>query len=259
MIQDEKARQESLEWERGESYQWYEILGRFQVQSVLEVGKPPSLLDLACGDGLLTAQFCRHFSRVVGVDASSAHIKKARERCPQADFYVSMIEEIETDEKFDTVAMLCLLEHVVDPVEVLRSATIHLKPGGRVIAQVPNALAINRRIGRLMGVIENEYELSQWDIEVAAHRRYYDMQSLVTDFTKAGLNVISTGGIFYKILSTPQMEWFLKNGLWDSDEFGWGGADKLKDWRWEFCKACYKVGKEKPEDCNIIYVCGAKA
>lgn len=255
MIQDEKATQESLKWERDESYKWYEILGRFQVQSVVEVGKPPSLLDLACGDGLLTAEFCQHFSRVVGVDASAAHIEKARKRCPEADYYVSMIEDFETDEIFDTVIVLCLLEHVIDPVQILHCAATHLKPGGRVIAQVPNALAINRRIGRLMGVIEDEYELSQWDIKVAGHRRYYDMQSLVADFEKAGLRVTSTGGIFFKILSTPQMEWFLRNGLWDSNEFGWGG-DKLKDWRWEFCRACYELGKERPEDCNVISACG---
>jgi 2-polyprenyl-3-methyl-5-hydroxy-6-metoxy-1,4-benzoquinol methylase len=256
-MHDEKVRQESLMWHRSE-YQWYDILGRFQVQSVIQVGKPPSLLDLACGDGLLTAQLCQHFSRVVGVDASSAHIEQAHKRCPDAEFQVALVEDLELNEQFDTVVMLNLLEHVIDPVQILRSAAVHLKSGGRLIAQVPNALAINRRIGRLMGVLENEYELSKWDIEVAGHRRYYDMKSLVADFTQAGLDIVTTGGVFYKIFSTPQMEWFLRNGLWDLNEFGWG-ADKSKDWRWEFCRACYEIGNERPEDCNVIYVCGTRS
>lgn len=256
---DERARQESLGWQRHDSSQWYEILGRFQVQSAVEVSRPGSLLDLGCGDGWLTAQLCQHFSRVVGVDASSIQIESARARCPEADFFVCLIEDFATEERFDTVVILCLLEHVADPVQVLRCAANHLKPDGRVIAQVPNALAINRRIGRLMGAIDDEYELSRWDIDVAGHRRYYDMQTLVTDFAKAGLTVISTSGVFYKMLSTPQMDWLLKNGPWDSNEFGWGGVDRSRDWRSEFCEACYQVGKERPEDCNIICACGIKA
>jgi hypothetical protein len=56
------------------------------------------------------------------------------------------------------------------------------------------------------------------------------------------------------MLSTPQMDWFLKNGLWEEGGFGWGrvGSEK-KDWRKEFCRACYEIGKERPEDCNVIY------
>lgn len=255
-MSDEVTRQESLTWERG-SYEWYGILGGFQVQSVLEVGQPPSLLDLACGDGLLTARFCEHFQRVVGIDASATHIEKARARCPQATFHVSLVEELDLDERFDTVTLLNLLEHVVDPVEILQAAGRHLKPGGRVIVHVPNALAINRRLGRLMGVLQDEHDLSEWDIEVAGHRRYYDMQSLISDFEEAGLAVTATGGVFFKILSTPQVKWFLERGRWE--EWGWGGPDRTKDWRWEFCRACYEIGKERPEDCNIIYACGEVA
>jgi 2-polyprenyl-3-methyl-5-hydroxy-6-metoxy-1,4-benzoquinol methylase len=257
MQNGELIRQDSLTWERAD-YDWYGILGHFQVLSVLEVGQLPALLDIGCGDGLLTVEFCKHFSRVVGVDASAAHIDKARIRCAEARFFVSLIEDLSLDERFDTVVMLNLLEHVVDPVQVLQSAAKHLKFGGCVIAQVPNALAINRWVGRLMGVISSEYELSKWDIEVAGHRRYYDMKGLVADFEKAGFTVTATGGIFFKIFSTPQMKWFLQNGLWDSGNFGWSGTDRSKDWRWEFCRACYEVGKDRPEDCNIIYAIGTR-
>lgn len=256
MKSDEIVRQESIEWERSKSSQWYKILGKFQVQSVVEVGKPSSLLDLACGDGILTAQFSKYFTRIVGVDASSTHIAKAKKVFPEGNFYVSMIEDFKINEKFDTVIMLCILEHVIDPIQSLRIAANFLKPSGRLIVQVPNALAVNRRIGKIMGVIEDEYQLSKWDIEIAGHRRYYDMKRLVNEFLEAGLKVLTTGGIFYKLFSTPQMEWFLNTGLWDSNEFGWGGINKSKDWRWEFCKACNEIGKEWPNDCNVIYACG---
>ena len=76
------------------------------------------------------------------------------------------------------------------------------------------------------------------------------------DIQSSGLKLVATGGVFYKMLSTPQMDWFLKNGLWADGGFGWGrvGAEN-RDWKAEFCRACYDYGKEYPEDCNVIYAC----
>jgi hypothetical protein len=33
---------------------------------------------------------------------------------------------------------------------------------------------------------------------------------------------------------------------------------KAKDWKIEFCRACYEYGKTVPEECNVIYVCAKK-
>jgi len=46
------------------------------------------------------------FKRVVGIDTSDSHLVKAREKCPKAEFYESLIETFETKEKFDTVTMI---------------------------------------------------------------------------------------------------------------------------------------------------------
>jgi len=167
----ERLRQETFTWSRDSSFEWFSILAHFQVKSVIEVGRPPSLLDLACGDGTITYELQKCFTRVVGVDGSAKQIEKARQRCPKVEFHISLIEEFQTEERFDTVVMICLLEHVVDPVQTLRAAANHLKPDGILISQVPNALAVNRRIARLMGTLKDEYELSPWDINVAGHRR----------------------------------------------------------------------------------------
>lgn len=255
---NEKELQEQYPWERSAYFTEYNaILGHYQVRSCLEHTHGESLLDLPCGDGTLTGLFARHFERVVGVDASSKHLKIARERAPQAEFYESLIEEFNTDERFDNVVMLNILEHVNDPISILRKAASLLKEKGTLIVHVPNANAINRHIAVKMGTLESLEELSPFDINVAGHRRSYTLDSLKNEFTDAGLNIVSTGGIFYKMLSTAQMDWFLKNGPWQEGGFGWGriGAENARDWKAEFCRACYEVGKERPEDCNVIYVC----
>jgi 2-polyprenyl-3-methyl-5-hydroxy-6-metoxy-1,4-benzoquinol methylase len=259
---DEKERQDSFPWERSKFHTDYNaVLAHYKVLSCLDHAKGDSLLDLACGDGMMTAMFAQHFERVVGVDASGAHVQAARDRLPQARFFESLIEDFNLDEKFDAVFLLDILEHVVDPVAVLKKAASYLNTGGTLIAHVPNAQAVNRRLAVLMGTLKECDELSPFDIEIAGHRRSYDLDRLVKDVESAGLAVQETGGVFYKMLSTAQMDWFLKNGLWEDGGFGWGrvGEEKSKDWKAEFCRACYEYGKLHPEDCNVIYVCAALA
>jgi 2-polyprenyl-3-methyl-5-hydroxy-6-metoxy-1,4-benzoquinol methylase len=253
--QCEKALQEQIPWERTKYFPTYnDILGHYQVQACLEYAKFPALLDLACGDGLLTALAAPHFQRVVGVDAAAVHLAAARERLPGAEFHEGLIEELALGEKFDSVFMLNILEHVIDPVVVLHKAASFLKEDGVLIVQVPNAQAINRKIAVLMGTLINCEELSPFDIKVAGHRRSYTLATLRADIVRAGLAVKAVGGVFYKMLSTAQMDWFLENGLWAEGGFGWGRVGAARqDWRARFCQACYEMGKERPEDCNVIF------
>ncbi len=256
-LDDEKDKQEGFDWERSVHFDSYNsILGHYQAISCMENGQGPDVLDMPCGDGLITEHFANHYHRVVGVDASNTHLTRAKERLPNVEFHEALIEDLELDDQFDSVFMLNVLEHVQEPVQVLKKAASFLKSDGSLIVHVPNALAINRKIAVKMGSLESCEELSPFDIHVVGHRRSYTLETLVADFEQAGLEVVKTGGVFYKMLSTPQMDWFLKNGPWEEGGFGWGrvGAEKSKDWKEAFCEACYEMGKERPEDCNVIFV-----
>ena len=210
-------------------------------------------------DGTMTAMFRERFPRVVGVDASGKHLAEARRRCPNVEFHESLIEDLELPERFDSVLMLDILEHVVDPVVAIRKAATCLKDDGVMIMHVPNSQALNRKIAVIMGTLTSCEELSPFDLQIAGHRRSYDTRSLSEDVRRAGLRVTAIGGIFLKMLSTAQMDWFLNNGLWAEGGFGWGRVGgPQKDWRDEFCRACYEMGKKRPEDCNVIYACAMK-
>ena len=257
---NEKELQGTFTWARSQVFQEYNsILGHYQAISCLEHVRGSSLLDMPCGDGTLTALFASKFKRIVGIDASSTHLELAKKNLPAAEFHEALIEEFETDERFDTITMINILEHVLDPINILRKAANLLSDNGILLIHVPNSMAINRRLAVLMGALTECEELSPFDINVVGHRRSYSLSSLCADIKQAGLQINNTGGVFYKMLSTPQMDWFLKNGPWTEGGFGWGrvgGAQK--DWKMEFCRASYELGKQYPEDCNVVYACATR-
>lgn len=256
----EKELQEGFAWARSQVFSNYNhALGYYQAQACLEHARGKSLLDMPCGDGVLTSMLAPAFSRVVGLDASSKHLELAKKNLPEVEFHEALIEDFETEERFSTITMLNILEHVVDPIAVLRKAASMLDDDGVLLVHVPNAYAVNRRLAVLMGTLTECEELSPFDIQVVGHRRSYTLETLGKDIKEAGLKISATGGVFYKSLSTPQMDWFLKNGLWEEGGFGWGRVGgEQKDWRTEFCRASYELGKQHPEDCNIIYACITK-
>ncbi len=258
--QTEKELQEGFSWARSQMFADYNtVLGMYQGLACLEHARGESLLDMPCGDGLVTALMAPRFKRVVGLDASSKHLALAKRNLPDAELHECLIEDFSTEERFDTITMINVLEHVADPIDVLQRAASLLSAEGVLIVHVPNARAINRRLAVLMGTLTSCEELSPFDINIAGHRRSYSMKTFTDDITAAGLKIEKTGGVFYKMLSTPQIDWFLKNGLWEDGGFGWGRVGgPQKNWKEEFCRASYELGKEHPEDCNVVYACITK-
>ena len=174
MIENERALQEEFTWARSTSFSDYNAaLGYYQVQACMEHARGTSLLDLPCGDGTLTSLMMPYFKRIVGVDASATHLNLAKQKLPQVEFHHDLIEDLQLEEKFDTVTMINVLEHVTHPVEVLKKAASFLAKDGILLVHVPNSQAVNRKIAVKMGTLETCEELSPFDINVAGHRRSY--------------------------------------------------------------------------------------
>ena len=133
----EKEAQERFTWARSKMFTDYNgILGFYQAKACLEHSRGDSLLDMPCGDGTLTALLAPAFKTVVGLDASSQHLALAKKNLPIAEFYEGLIEEFETNQKFDTITMLNILEHVVDPIGVLQKAASLLSDNGILLMKV---------------------------------------------------------------------------------------------------------------------------
>ncbi|MEM3736463.1 MAG: class I SAM-dependent methyltransferase [Candidatus Bathyarchaeia archaeon] len=225
-------------------------LAKYQVKKLIELCKGPRVLDVGCGDGTITRELCKHFTYVDGVDASKTQVDIAKKNVSCVTFYVSTIEDFEPKDKYDSIVMVDILEHIEDPVKALKKIKLWLKRDGYIVIQVPNALSLNRRIGKIMGLIKECYDLTPYDVKVG-HKRLYDINLLRQHIKASGLKMESWGGIFLKPLSNPQMEWLCHFGLWGKRERGWG--DETARWNERYCDALYEIGKLLPEYCTILY------
>ncbi|MDC9832649.1 class I SAM-dependent methyltransferase [Rhizobium binxianense] len=124
-------------------------------------------------------------------------------------FDVEMVEayfeEYVPSEGFDVIEMGFVLEHVDDPALIVRRFATFLKPGGVIIAAVPNARSLHRELGHRAGLLQDMYALSKWDLELG-HKRYFDSATFRELFEREDLNVEKELGLMLKPLSTAQLQ-----------------------------------------------------
>jgi 2-polyprenyl-3-methyl-5-hydroxy-6-metoxy-1,4-benzoquinol methylase len=184
-----------------------EILLTWYPHRVLRhVGATGSVLELGLGHGFTANIFAGRFDRHVVLEGSPAVIRNFQEKHPQCQARIveTYFEAFSTDQKFDVIVMGFVLEHVDDPVEILRHYRSFLAPGGKIFLAVPNAEVLNRRLGHLAGMLDDMAALSQND-HLQGHKRYYTVSSLTEEVEQAGYRVVWMEGVYLKPLTTSQM------------------------------------------------------
>jgi trans-aconitate methyltransferase len=91
------------------------------------------ILDLGCGDGVLSAQIAASGAQVIGVDASPDLVAAAVER--GVDAQVMDGHALTFDGEFDAVFSNAALHWMREPEAVLSGVQRALKPGGRFVAE----------------------------------------------------------------------------------------------------------------------------
>lgn len=167
--------------------------------------KPGHLLELGPAEGVMTALVHKQFDRMTLVEGSEQFCKSLQQRFPSATVVHSLFEEFSSADRFDTVALGHVLEHVDDSVAVLSMAREHLSPGGVICASVPNSQSLHRQAAVMMGLLPFESALNETDIH-HGHRRVYNPETFMKDFRDAGLKVKVFGGFWLKPLSNAQLD-----------------------------------------------------
>ncbi|MCX6248469.1 MAG: class I SAM-dependent methyltransferase [Bacteroidetes bacterium] len=161
-------------------------------------------LEMGPGDGVMTRYLITDFEQLDVVDGSE-QLLNSIPAYPNIRKHCAFFEEFVPDRSFDTIIMEHILEHLEDPVKVLKRAASWLKPDGVLIAGVPNAKSFHRLAAVKMGLLVTEYELNDRD-RALGHYRIYDTESLGADIVASGLHPSIQGGVFFKPVSNKQIE-----------------------------------------------------
>jgi 2-polyprenyl-3-methyl-5-hydroxy-6-metoxy-1,4-benzoquinol methylase len=217
---DESARLEHVAGWYSSQTGFYGKLVRYGFLSLRPHFRGDTCLELGPADGQMTGMLLEAFHRVTSVDGSATFCDRLRERFAGEERHevaCALFEDYEPAERFDVVLGTHILEHLEDPVATLARTRDWLRPDGRVIMLVPNALSIHRVVAVEMGLLSAPDALNDLDRQLG-HRRVYTPQLLRSHLEAAGLGVEATGGNFLKPLSNGQIEqWFddrMLDGFW---------------------------------------------
>ena len=108
-----------------------------------QAGAADTVLDVACGPGLVVGAFAKVVRHASGIDLTPAMIDKAREHAAalaltNVDWHVGNVAALPfADRSFSLVVSRFAFHHFVDPLAVLREMTrVATRPGRVVIADV---------------------------------------------------------------------------------------------------------------------------
>jgi 2-polyprenyl-3-methyl-5-hydroxy-6-metoxy-1,4-benzoquinol methylase len=117
-----------------------------------------SILDIGCGRAKVL-EYVKQVETYVGVDLLETVLEGNRARYPQHQFLRINVEQDDLPQnwQFDTILMLAILEHLVDPEATLARILRALAPSGRLILTTPHPFSNGiHRLGARVGLFSQE-------------------------------------------------------------------------------------------------------
>jgi SAM-dependent methyltransferase len=105
------------------------------------------ILDVGCGNGSFLSRLRKEFQCVVhGVDISLTAIEVAKKKYGLDLFCGQIAEAPYAHNAFDLITAWSCIEHVPDPVEVVRKTWSLCKPGGWFVVKTPNSASFPAKL-----------------------------------------------------------------------------------------------------------------
>lgn len=126
-----------------------------------KIPKCDSILDLACGTGILTQQIAQKIpnAKIVGVDVTPSYLEIAKKKLasnPNISFVQQDAEKLNLNTKFDCITSSYIPKYCTAEI-LVKTCLNHLKPGGKIILHdftYPKKILV-RKIWNLFFVILN--------------------------------------------------------------------------------------------------------
>ena len=198
-------------------------------------------LELGSFKGDFTKRLLPYFDYITCVEASSEAINEAQGKIKNDVRWVEgRFEDIKLPTKYDNIILTHVLEHIDNPIELLNKINNEwLSNKGKLFIVVPNANAPSRQIAVKMGLIEQNTSITPSEKE-HGHNITYTLDVLESHAKKAGLDVTTRSGIFFKALANFQWDQLLQTDIISK----------------EYLDGCYDLGQQYPDLCSsIMLIC----
>ena len=161
--------------------------------------KGKKILDVGCGGGILSESLANEGADVTGIDQGDRVIKIAKLHAKESGIKVKYkhinIEDFykNTDERFDVITCLEMLEHVPDPNSIINTCSKLLMPGGKIYFST-----INKNLKAfLFAIIGAEYILNLLPKGTHEYKKFIKPSQLQAWAISNGLSFDSIIGMTY--------------------------------------------------------------
>ncbi|MDA8170996.1 MAG: class I SAM-dependent methyltransferase [Nitrospiraceae bacterium] len=166
---------------------------KYSVHNIIKenIGENQVALDIGCNEGYL-GRFCSSSNVFYGLDYLEGNIDIAAAFYKGAIVYdLNLLEELPWKTRFDVLVFADVLEHVLNPEEVLKFfVNNYLKGNGQVIISLPNIANWRIRIQLLLG----RFNYTQTGILDKTHLHFYTFKSARTLIQNCGLRIVACHG-----------------------------------------------------------------
>lgn len=233
---------EELKDNAGRQYSYcfdLDVMHPFMLKTFEPFFRQGNLLELGSFKGHFTKRFVSLFDDVTCVEASDDAVAIAKKELgDKVKIIHALFETASLPTKYDNIVLTHALEHVDDPVSVLKRINNEwLSDHGRFFLVCPNANAPSRQIAVKMGLISHNAAVTPSEAE-HGHRITYTLDTLERDAKAGGLKVVHRSGIFFKALANFQWDRLLNTDIISP----------------EYLEGCYQLGQQYPDLCSSIFL-----
>jgi len=217
----------------------FDVMHFYMLKSFIPFFKEGKLLELGSYKGDFTKKVLPYFEDVTCVEASDEALEIAKQTLGnRIQFINGLFEDVKLPTKYDNILLTHVLEHISDPIEVLKKINNEwLSETGRLFLVCPNANAPSRQIAVKMGLISHNSAVTPAEKE-HGHQITYTLDTLERDAKAAGLKVVHRSGIFFKALANFQWDRLLQTDIISQ----------------EYLDGCYELGQQYPDLCSSIFL-----
>lgn len=184
------------------------------IEWLLKLVKPGmQVLELGYGDGLVTSALAKSGCKLTLLEGSGILAELATKKHPNINCIYTFFEQYVPAKPFDLILAAHVLEHLDDPVAMLKMMSPWLSNDGVLIVVVPNQNSLHRKLAVSMGLQPQLDTLSKRDLMVG-HQRVYSLEQLESHIKNANFKIIKKAGFFVKMLPNSMMLEYSRDLLW---------------------------------------------